>query len=86
MLNIISIPPPGWERNYLMNYEQLYINGQWVPSHSDHWIDVENPYTMKNFARVPSGNAEDVNDAVAAAHAAFPAWSKTTLDYRIELM
>lgn len=69
-----------------MNYEQLYINGQWVPSHSDHWIDVENPYTMKNFARVPSGNAEDVNDAVAAAHAAFPAWSKTTLDYRIELM
>jgi len=37
-------------------------------------------------ARVPSGTAGDVNDAVAAARAAFPAWSRTPWTERARLI
>ncbi len=69
-----------------MDFEKLYINGQWVPSASGEFIDVENPATMQTFARVPAANAEDVDKAAKAAHAAFPGWAATPLEKRIELM
>ena len=69
-----------------MDYNKLYINGEWVDGASGKWIEVENPYTMEKFARVPRGNAEDVDKAAKAAKAAFPAWSSKTLDERIALM
>src|SRR5262252_16858 len=37
-------------------------------------------------ARVPSGTAADVNDAVAAARAAFPTWSRTPWAERARLI
>jgi 1-pyrroline-5-carboxylate dehydrogenase len=37
-------------------------------------------------ARVASGTAEDVNDAVAAARAAFPAWSRTPWTQRAQML
>lgn len=69
-----------------MDFEKLYINGEWVPSASGEFIDVENPATMQTFARVPAANAEDVDKAAKAAHAAFPSWAATPLEKRIELM
>lgn len=69
-----------------MDFEKLYINGEWVPSASGEFIDVENPATMKTFARVPAANAEDVDKAAKAAHAAFPGWAATPLQTRIDLM
>ena len=69
-----------------MNFDRLYINGAWVPSTGTDLIQVENPFTMKTFAAVPSGTPEDADNAIAAANNAFPAWSNTTLDERIQLM
>lgn len=69
-----------------MDYEKLYITGEWIPGASGTFIDVENPATREIFARVPAGNAEDVDKAAKAAHAAFPAWAAKTLDERIALM
>lgn len=69
-----------------MDFEKLYINGEWVPSASGEFIDVENPATMKTFARVPAANAEDVDKAAKAAHAALPGWAATPLQTRIDLM
>lgn len=63
-----------------MDYEKLYITGEWIPGASGTFIDVENPATREIFARVPAGNAEDVDKAAKAAHAAFPAWAAKTLD------
>src|SRR5262245_5150681 len=37
-------------------------------------------------ARVPAGTADDVRDAVAAARAAFPAWSRTPWQRRAEIL
>lgn len=69
-----------------MDFEKLYINGEWVPSESGEFIEVENPATMQTFARVPAGNGADVDKAAKAAHAALPGWAATPLAERISLM
>ena len=55
-----------------------YIGGRWVPSASEASIDVVNPATEAVIDRVPAGTPADVDAAVEAASAAFPAWSATT--------
>lgn len=69
-----------------MDFEKLYIGGEWTPASSGEWIDVENPADMKIFARVPRGAAEDIDRAARAAKAAFPAWAAKPLSERIALM
>lgn len=69
-----------------MNFEKIYINGQWVPGSTGQFIDVENPATREIFAKVPAGNAKDVDAAAKAAHRALPVWSATPLKERISLM
>ncbi|KAE9570042.1 Aldehyde dehydrogenase [Colletotrichum fructicola] len=54
---------------------RLFINGEFVPSRSGKTFDVYNPATEQKTASVFEADVEDVNDAVAAAKAAFPAWS-----------
>ncbi|MFQ4147532.1 aldehyde dehydrogenase family protein [Arthrobacter sp. LAPM80] len=53
----------------------MWIGGEEVASSSGQWRSVENPARRDTvIARVPSGNEADVDRAVAAARAAFPAW------------
>lgn len=59
-----------------MDYRML-INGKMVSA--DKMIDVINPATGTVFAQVPKGTADHINQAVAAAKAAFPAWAATPL-------
>lgn len=49
-------------------------------------IDVHEPATGEVWARVPASTASDVDDAVAAAHAAFPAWAATPATERSRLL
>jgi betaine-aldehyde dehydrogenase len=63
-------------------HDQLYINGQWVNPAGTGTIDVINSTTEEVMGRIPEGTAEDVNIAVAAAKAAFEAWSTTSVDER----
>ena len=56
-------------------YENLYINGQWVPSAGTDTLSVTDSATEEVIATIPEGTASDVDAAVAAAKAAFPAWS-----------
>ena len=55
---------------------RLFIDGQFVPSRSGKKFDVYNPVTGKCTASVDEADAEDVDAAVKAAKAAFPAWSE----------
>lgn len=55
---------------------RLFINGEFVPSKSGRTFEVVNPATEKVAASVFEADAADVDDAVAAAKAAFPAWSE----------
>lgn len=69
-----------------MKTKQLYINNEWIDSTGDEIADVLNPATEEVIAKVPVGTTDDVDKAVAAAKAAFPAWNATPIEDRIDLM
>ncbi|HYS04360.1 MAG TPA: CoA-acylating methylmalonate-semialdehyde dehydrogenase [Candidatus Dormibacteraeota bacterium] len=60
-----------------------YVDGAWNEPAGRDLLDVENPSTGGTIARVPLSSAADLDAAVAAARAAFPAWSTTPVDKRV---
>lgn len=58
----------------------LIINGNSVGTAD--YFDVINPADKSIIARCPKASVEQLNDAVAAAKAAFPAWSALTYEQR----
>ena len=67
-----------------MQIFDMIINGR--PVRTGSTFDVVNPATGEAFARVQAGDASHVDHAVAAARAAFPAWSRTPDAERQRLM
>lgn len=65
---------------------QFYINGAWVAPKSSARMGVENPATEEIIAEVALGNEADVDAAVAAARAAFDAFTVTPVKDRIALV
>ena len=53
------------------------IGGEEILARSGDWIEDRGPATGEIIARIPRSQGVDVADAVAAAKAALPAWSKT---------
>src|SRR5438552_16368535 len=55
--------------------ERMFIGGEWIEAAEGRTFDVETPATRgKVVAHVPRSGAADVDRAVRAAAAAFPAW------------
>jgi len=65
---------------------QNVINGQWLESSTDRWIDVHNPATNQVVTRVPQSTQAEMEQAVESAKAAFSTWSKTTPLARQQIM
>ena len=65
---------------------QFFIDGQWVDPRGNRTLDVINPATEEAFTRIALGSADDVDRAVTAAAAAFPAWSLSSRDERLFLL
>ena len=63
---------------------RLFINGEFVDAKSGKTFDVINPATEKHAATIQEAGVEDVDAAVAAAKAAFPAWSELSAGERGE--
>jgi betaine-aldehyde dehydrogenase len=61
----------------MIHFDQIYIDGTWVPSASPSTIPVVNSATEEVIAAVPAGTAEDADRAVTAARRAFGSWSAT---------
>ncbi len=59
-----------------------FISGEWTDGASGETIEMTNPATRQVLAHIQSGNAADVDRAVEAAYAAFPAWSHTMAGHR----
>lgn len=57
--------------DYLERDHRLFIDNEWVAPQSGRDFDVINPATAKVIASVAEAGPEDVDDAVAAARAAF---------------
>ena len=64
----------------------LWVNGRKSPSQSKRFGDVSNPATGAATRKVPFCNAADIDAAVAAAKAAFPAWRETPVLRRARVM
>jgi acyl-CoA reductase-like NAD-dependent aldehyde dehydrogenase len=63
-----------------------YIAGKFVPPSTGNYLDVVDPTDTHTIGKVGISNAADVNDAVSAAEAAFPAWSKRTIKARASIV
>ena len=70
----------------MKEYLQFYINGEWVDPVEPRTLEVETPATEDPFATISLGSSADVDKAVAAAKAAFPTFSQTSVEYRADLL
>ncbi|MEM9288185.1 MAG: aldehyde dehydrogenase family protein, partial [Pseudomonadota bacterium] len=70
----------------MQQHLKFYIGGEWVDPAAPATIDVVNPATEETFAQISNGSAADVDKAVAAARAAFPSFSETTKQERLDLL
>ncbi len=63
-----------------------YINGAWSTSTATTYLDVLNPATTETLATVPLSPANEVDEAVQAAAAAFVSWRRTPATERIQYL
>ena len=63
---------------------QNYIGGRWLASQASRFGEVRNPATDALLAKVPLGGGPDVDRAVQAALAAYPAWRATPPVHRLK--
>jgi aldehyde dehydrogenase (NAD+) len=68
------------------NLTKFYINGAWVEPISAARMGVENPATEEIVAEVALGNQADIDAAIAAARAAFDAYTVWPVADRIALV
>ena len=61
-----------------------YINGRWIESSTGDWLNVINPATSEQLARVPLSGLTEVAEAVDSAAAAYLAWRHTPSEDRIQ--
>src|SRR5690349_16435706 len=57
---------------------QNFIGGKWQEPAKGQYFENVSPVTGKPFCEVPRSDAEDINRALDAAHAARDAWGKTS--------
>lgn len=65
-------------RSVTISTLQNFINGAFVPAHGTETLNVINPVTEEVVAISPISSAQDVDDAMKAAKAAFVSWGRTT--------
>ena len=63
-----------------------FIDGRWEPSAAGAFANVHNPAYGTVIARTPLSTATEVDRAVRAAAAAFPAWRETPPVVRAQSM
>ena len=66
--------------------QQCYVNGAWLDAAGGGSLPVNNPATGAALGTVPAFGAAETEQAVAAAHAAFPAWAAKTAKERAVLL
>ncbi|GJH37324.1 aldehyde dehydrogenase family protein [Paraburkholderia azotifigens] len=66
---------------------RFYIDGRWVqPAEGGRLMEIVSPSTETTIGQLTLGSAHDADHAVAAARAAFPAWSESLRETRIALL
>jgi aldehyde dehydrogenase len=81
MTDFVAPGQPGSKVTYLPRYDH-WINGKYEAPDSGQYFENVTPVTGKVFCDVARGNAKDIDKALDAAHAAAPAWGKTSATAR----
>ncbi|WP_201544281.1 CoA-acylating methylmalonate-semialdehyde dehydrogenase [Psychrobacter sp. H7-1] len=68
-----------------MHHVKQLINGEFVDSNTQEWIDLTDPATQEVIAKVPQTTNDEINEAVAAAKEAFKTWRKTPITTRARI-
>ena len=79
---------PGQEGSpatYKSRYEN-FIGGDWVAPVKGQYFENPSPVTGQTFTEIARGTAEDIELALDAAHAAAPAWGKTSVTERSNML
>jgi aldehyde dehydrogenase (NAD+) len=69
-----------------INHDKFYIDGAWTGPAVPATLEVINPATERPYTKISLGAPADVDRAVAAAKAAFPAFSRTSREQRLALL
>jgi aldehyde dehydrogenase (NAD+) len=70
----------------MRDYVKFFIDGAWVDPFEPNLLDVINPATEARVGQISLASPADVNRAVAAAHRAFPTFSRTSREERMSLL
>jgi aminomuconate-semialdehyde/2-hydroxymuconate-6-semialdehyde dehydrogenase len=74
----MNLSAPAQIANYIGGSLQAPLNGKYIPN--------TNPATGEVYSQSPDSDVQDVEAAVAAARAAFPAWSVTPAEERFRIL
>ncbi len=74
----MNLQAPQHIANYIAGSLQAPLNGK--------YIDNINPATGEVYSQTPDSDLQDVEEAVGAAKAAFPAWSTTPAEERFKIL
>ncbi|MDO6562054.1 aldehyde dehydrogenase family protein [Amphritea sp. 1_MG-2023] len=79
---------PGTEGSVVSFKERYenYIGGEWVAPVNGQYFDNVSPVNGKPFCQIPRSDADDINLALDAAHAAEAAWGKTSVAERSNIL
>lgn len=69
-----------------MNTVPLFIDGKFVSSKADQFIDVTNPANNEVIARAPCATDDEMQQAIASAKSAFADWREVPVPERARLM
>ncbi|KAF9081293.1 Methylmalonate-semialdehyde dehydrogenase [acylating] mitochondrial [Mortierella sp. AD031] len=61
---------------------KLFINGEFIDSKTDKWIELRNPATQEIVTLVPEATPEELKYAADSAAEAFKTWKKTSILHR----
>ena len=76
----------GGTRHVFKSRYGNYIGGRWVEPASGKYFENITPVTGKAFCEIPRSNAQDVERALDAAHAAKAAWGRTSAAERANIL
>ncbi|OGR22540.1 MAG: methylmalonate-semialdehyde dehydrogenase (acylating) [Desulfobacterales bacterium RIFOXYA12_FULL_46_15] len=74
-----SVTPPVKKLKY-------FVDGEFKVSATKNYMDCYNPSTGDVIAQAPQCTLEEVNEAVASAAKAFPAWAATPVSKRVQVL
>jgi aldehyde dehydrogenase len=76
---------PGSKISFKSRYEN-YIGGKWLSPVKGLYFENPSPVNGKTFCEIPRSTSEDIDRALDAAHAAAPAWGRTSAGERANIL